>query len=254
MTALANTIGSKKQQNIKRLFLALASGVTIWPGSSMFWDVVAGKVTNAVVAASNLIFLGEFTGNVKGNPVGKFVGDGTTRVEVDLEEELLLVYFTNGTGGDAIGATNFLQKAYGLDDATASILPAGKPLLGTIWDIDANGRIGVLKANAATAGLAATPTLAAFAAGALAPATLQNGAVYDVPLTAAASTITLPAAAPDGTEVEFSADGTKNGNTVQYVDATGPVNLTTALTASKRHLVRCVKLNGTWRANAYVGP
>ncbi len=52
----------------------------------------------------------------------------------------------------------------------------------------------------------------------------------------------------------FVADGTKNGHTVTYRDATGTVALTTALTASKRHLVVATFLNGLWNANAYVGP
>ena len=67
----------------------------------------------------------------------------------------------------------------------------------------------------------------------------------------AASTIDLP----DGNEgdvIYFSADGVKNGHTVQYRDGTTPI--TTALTAAKRHLVVCLFLDGTWRANAYVSP
>lgn len=81
-----------------------------------------------------------------------------------------------------------------------------------------------------------------------------HDAVFDVPTTAAASTITLPATAREGTRIFFSADGTKNGHTIQYRDATGPVNLTTALTASKRHLAMCQYLSGKWTANAYVSP
>lgn len=242
-----------REKNIKRLFLVLATGITVQPGSAIFWDTVAGKVTNAVAAAVSLVFLGTFTGNVQNNPTGKFVGDGTTKIEVDLVEEILLTYFVNGTAGDLIATTDFLKPAYALDDQTASILAAGKPRLGVIWDVAA-GRVGILKAAAALSALTPAPSLPAFATNAIAQAAVQNGAAYDVPVTAGASTITLPAAAPDGTEVEYSADGTKNGHTVQYVDATGTVNITTALTASKRHLVRCVKLAGTWRANAYVSP
>jgi hypothetical protein len=100
-------------------------------------------------------------------------------------------------------------------------------------------------------------TLAAFAANAITPAAtaLSHDAIYDVPTTAGVSTITLPAASAIGTRVSFCADGTKNGHTVQYIDATGSVALTTALLASKRHLVICVKESATiWVANAYVGP
>lgn len=83
---------------------------------------------------------------------------------------------------------------------------------------------------------------------------LQHDCVYDVPATGGASTVTLPAGADDGTRVFFAADGTKNVNTVQYRDATGPTNITAALTASKRHLVCCIKQNGKWFACDTVSP
>lgn len=98
------------------------------------------------------------------------------------------------------------------------------------------------------------PTPATYTSNDLAVTTFQHDAVYDVPATGAASTITLPAGAPDGARVFFSADGTKNANTVQYRDATGPTNITAALTASKRHLVCCVKQNGAWFALSTVSP
>jgi hypothetical protein len=98
-------------------------------------------------------------------------------------------------------------------------------------------------------------TLGAFAAADLVvPATLAHDSVNDIPTTAANSTVTLPAAAPDGTRWTFVADGTKNGHTVQYRDATGPVNLTAALTASKRHLAICVKNAGKWHVTASASP
>lgn len=93
-----------------------------------------------------------------------------------------------------------------------------------------------------------------FTAGDWAPATVQHDAVYAVPTTAANSTITLPAAAPDGTRVYFVADGTNNGHTVQYRDATGPANLTAAATASKRHMCTAIKEGAAWYATLAVSP
>lgn len=97
-------------------------------------------------------------------------------------------------------------------------------------------------------------TIPAYTANDSAPTSIPTGAIIDVPTTGAASTITLPAAPPDGTWAIFTADGTKNAHTVQYRDATGPTNLTTALTASKRHEVLVSALGGKWFANAYVSP
>jgi hypothetical protein len=86
------------------------------------------------------------------------------------------------------------------------------------------------------------------------PSNPETGTVYDVPTTAANSTVTLPAAAREGTIIYFVADGTKNGHTVQYRDATGPVNLTGALTASKRHAVTAIHLNDLWYATVVAAP
>lgn len=252
MTALANN-GTKREKAFAYLSFALATGLTVYTGSAIFWDPVTNKVTNAI--APGLVFLGVYTGNPADQVTGKFVGDGTTKIQVGLIQDVLAVYFANGTGGDAIAATDLLETAYALDDATASILPVGKSPLGTIIDVDTRFGIGIVKGGLGNIGslLSLVSVLPAFAANAIAQTAVRSGAVYDVPATAAASTITLPAA-PDGTEIEYTANGTLNAHTVQYIDATGTVNLTTALTASKRHLVRAVRVNGSWRANAYISP
>jgi hypothetical protein len=143
-----------------------------------------------------------------------------------------------------------------LEDAPGTGLQAYP---GARWleDGSANGlvRIHIRQAIAAHQEALVAKALPAFAANAIAvPSNPETGTVYDVPTTAGASTITLPAAAAEGTEISFVADGTKNGHTVQFVDATGTTNLTTALTASKRLLVKCIHLNDKWYANAYIGP
>lgn len=132
-------------------------------------------------------------------------------------------------------------------DSTGTALPDASALTVALLEVDytAENEIPGVPNDA--------PALA-YVSNDAAPATLQNGATYDVPTTGAASTITLPAAAPDKTRVFFTADGTKNGHTLTYRDATGPTNLTTALVASKRHFVECVKLGGKWFANAYTSP
>ena len=80
-----------------------------------------------------------------------------------------------------------------------------------------------------------------------------HDSVYDVATTGAASTISLPATAPDGTRLHFVADGTKNGHTVTYRDVT--TALTTALTASKVHGVTVVCRNNAWAVTGlYVSP
>ncbi len=117
-------------------------------------------------------------------------------------------------------------------------------------DMDLDARLDVLEAPILGG------ALPAFAAGAMAPsaAQLTHNAVHDVPTTAANSTISLPAASVTGTRVFFSADGTKNGHTVQFLDATGAVALTAALTASKRFLAIAQKLGTVWAVTVTSAP
>lgn len=222
----------------------LASGTKAFKGGRAALNT-SGKVVPATSVAGLL-------------PIGVFAEtvDATAAdapVQVDLEREVVLEYFANATAGDAIAATDIGSTAYMFDDQTVCITAAGRSVAGRIWDVDALKGIGIEKSDAARK-LSSQPAVGAYAANDYAPASIEADAVYDVPTTAAASTITLPAAAPDGTRATFAADGTKNGHTVQYRDATGPTNLTTALTASKRHLVVVQKLGGKWFANAYVSP
>jgi hypothetical protein len=178
------------------------------------------------------------------------------KIVVDGDVERWARYFANASAGDALAAGDVGSDAYFLDDQTVGIGATGRVKAGMVVGVDST--YGVLVAefvpNADGGNLSPTGPALAFTANDCAPAALVHGATYDVPATAGVSTITLPAAAQSGTEVWFAADGTKNAHTVQYRDATGPVNLTTALVAAKRHLVCCKKLGAAWVANACVAP
>lgn len=84
------------------------------------------------------------------------------------------------------------------------------------------------------------------------PASTPSGTVFDVATTAANSTISLPAAAPDGTILYFRADGTKNGHTITYRDVTTAISAAT--TASKVHLAIAVCLGNAWAITLTVSP
>jgi hypothetical protein len=87
------------------------------------------------------------------------------------------------------------------------------------------------------------------------PLDIENGKTYVLGgATAAASTITLPAAAANGTRAYWFIDGVLNGHTVQFRDATGPKVLTAALAASKRILAMVVKLDGKWAISYSIEP
>jgi hypothetical protein len=180
-------------------------------------------------------------------------------INVDLIDEVSLTWIPNAGGGDAVGATDVFKDCYWIDSGAVSKTATGNPLAGRVWAVDATKGVLVQKVQSDVS-TAVPPALStdlaapAFVSNDSAPADIVNGATYTVPATGAASTVTLPAATADGTVAYFVADGTNNANTVQYRDATGPTNLTTALTASKRHLVVVNKSGGKWFANAYVSP
>ncbi|MDB4996654.1 MAG: hypothetical protein JWM74_4086 [Myxococcaceae bacterium] len=244
MTALAQE-KSRRQFPWKYKAFTLASGTKAFKGGRAALNS-SGQVV-PITAAPGLLVIGSFAETVDATA-------GALPVQVEFPVEIWLEYLVNGTAGDAIAATDVGSICYSLDDQTVSISPGtGRTIAGRIWDVDAVKGIGVELLNTARE-VGALPALPAYVANDSIPTSIQHNATYDVPTTAAASTITLPVAAPDGTRAFFSADGTKNAHTVQYRDATGAVVLTTALTASKRHLVVAVKAGGKWTANAYVSP
>lgn len=214
-------------------------------------DLSTAKVEPGHVE-SDLFVMGRFAETVDATLVEKLVN-------VNFGMEIEVEWWANGTG--TIAATDVGSLCYVQDDQTVTITPTGASVAGRIWAVDSVKGVAVQKLNspsqvATLDGLGAVTTvLPAFSAGALAVANNPNSnAIYDVPTTAAASVITLPATAVAGTILYFSADGTKNGHTVTYKDGTGAVALTTALTASKRHLVIAAFVGTLWFANAYVSP
>lgn len=246
MTALAkDTV--RPFRVFREVDLTLASGSIAYKNGRAALNPTTGKVVPAS-SSPTLLMLGRFMRKVDASAADK-------AVPVDLEREVRAEWYANHSGGDAVAATDIGRLCYVLDDNTVTITPTNRPIAGRVWEVDATKGVLVEKLDTPRA-LCLLPTAAAFAAGdlALAASAVVHDAVYDVPATAANSTITLPAAVPDGTRITFVADGTKNGHTVTYRDATGPVALTAALTASKRHLVICHKVGGLWFANAAVSP
>lgn len=97
-------------------------------------------------------------------------------------------------------------------------------------------------------------TLPAFAAADSAPTSIAHEAHYDIPTTAANSTISLPAATsyPDGLTAYFHADGIKNGHTLTFRDVATAISAATI--ASKRILAIASVMGGKWAVTLTVGP
>ena len=244
MTALAAE-RSRVQEEWKSRNFTLASGTKAYKNAAVGFDVAAQKI-KPMTAASGLVFLGFAQRTVDATSADK-------SCPVDLLVPIHIEWFTNDTAGGAV--TVLLSDCYFKDDQTVT-KNAGASPAGRVWALDTALGVAVQKSSAVTGNVANLigPTQSYTANDLILAASPSNGTVYDVPTTAAASTITLPATTTEGVRIFFAADGTKNAHTVQYRDATGPTNLTTALTASKRHLTVCQFLGGKWTANAYVSP
>lgn len=250
MTALTKA-KMRRTERVNRYEFTLTSGQVAYQNGIALLVLATGKV---IVGASTpgTIFLGTFTRDVDASAAD-------TTCTVHLDRELVCERFANGAGGDALASTDVGRLCYVVDDQTVGKLgTGGRAVAGRVINVSAT--LGVLveklpawPIDSVDGAVAAAPAFVANDS-VITAALLDSAKVLTIPATGAASTVTLPAAARPGTEVTFVADGTLNGHTVQYVDATGPTNLTTALTASKRHSVICTFDGTNWVANAYVAP
>jgi hypothetical protein len=229
----------------------LAVGNKAWQGGQCAIDLSTGKVEPAH-AELDLFVFGTFDETIDATAAEALVN---CNFGIEIEVEWL-------ENDGSISPTNVGSLCYAVDDQTVSLNGAGKSVSGRVWSVEPQGvavqhlpTLGGSGVDAPAGTNAPSYAAPAYVSNELIiPASAPSGVLIGVPTTTGASTVTLPAAPDDGDALTFFADGVANAHTVQYRDATGPVLLTTALTASKRHLVFCRALGGKWAANAYVSP
>lgn len=246
MTALAK----EKMRSFERWTFRqfpLAVGNKAWKHAAIGIDLSTGKVEPAH-AESDLFIIGIANETIDATSVEK-------QLNVNLGTEIEVEWWASS----GIAATDIGKLAYFADDQTVN-LTGGGCVAGRIWAYDSVKGAAIQKLQTppgAGGGGSPLPIVSpgAFASNDLViAASPASGVVYEIPATGAASTVTLPAVAAEGTILHFVADGTLNAHTVQYRDATGPTVLTTALTAAKRHQCTAIFANAKWRANAYISP
>lgn len=212
----------------------------------------------------NILVEGQLINLVSYDGGGTFTLAGANQVGVDRQGALFsyrAATGTNGSGNDAsfggpvAGPMHKLHKI--------QTLPVGNPtaaLNPAIWDYFIDGAVGQRITHFPSGNKAITPdfdgpmsatlvALPAFAAGDCAPAAIVQNALYDIPVTAVNSTVTLPAATTSGTIAYFTGDGVKNGHTITFRDATGAVVISAAATASKRFVATAIKIGAIWRVD-----
>lgn len=220
------------------------TGVKAWKGAQLFLILggsAKGKVTD--VPSPLTCYLGVCWRTVDATSADKQV---TVRLDLEMQG---LEWLENG---DTIVAADVGKPAYAQDDQTVFKAATAGAHIGRIMAVSSTLGVLVQKFNAKMP--RGVGVLAAFAAGVTAPAVVQDGAVYDVPTTAANSTIDLPAATdyPDGHHAYFIADGTKNAHTLTFRDVTTAISAAT--TASKRVIALAMVMGGKWFVTLTVGP
>ena len=240
MTALSADRAMSREVWDDRTF-TLKSGESVWKGAAIAIELGGGFVVEATGAADE-IPIGIAMERVDASTAAK-------SLPVRLFKTAHLTYFVNGS---SIASTDLGATVYLADDQTVTLAPTGRAF-GRVWAVDSVRGVAVEAfAQPGTPTLLEGATLAFTAADIVIPDYPVSGTVYEVPTSAANSTISLPANARDGTEITFIADGTKNGHTVTYRDVTTAISA--ALTASKRHQARCVFLNTKWTVLTTVAP
>lgn len=245
MTALNDKTMTRFERWGYREF-TLASGKVAYQGGLCAIKLGTGTVVPATGASDELV-IGRFAQS-------KDATSAALPVNVNLGTEIEVNWLANGS---SITANHIGALAFAIDDQTASLNPksTGSSPLGRIFAVDSSLGVAVqiTRRSAAEFGVLMEGAALSYTSNDCAIADYPvSGTVYDVPTTGAASTISLPANAREGTELTFVADGTKNGHTVTYRDVTTAISA--ALAASKRHQARAVFLNGGWTILTTVSP
>lgn len=255
MTALAQS-ATRSTEPVSMLTFAL-TGVKIFQGSRLgliLKGASKGKVTK-YTATANLLYLGVAYLSGSRTPLDATSAD--KQVQVVLTDELRgAEWFPQGA--TPVASTQVGEFAYFADDNT--VVPASSDL-----GVAVAGRILMVRTLEV---LIVPPTLEmgfpvlqamppgpvfAFTSNDYAPAQIVNGAVYSIPTTGAASTVSLPVATalPDGLYAYIYADGTANGHAVTLRD--GATGIRVAFTAAKPFLQKVIVYNGHWLAEGHPG-
>lgn len=247
MTALVRARANTIERVTYKLY-TLTSGLKAWKGGQAFLDPSTGKVRPAS-SLPGMLAIGLFDRDVDASA-------GEKQVNINFGMEREFIWIANDVGAP-VPSSSIGAFCYFLDDQTVTALSGGT-LAGRVWDVQTGRGVLVERLLSGSpsygAGLTAGTFPAYVANDGIIPSNPVSGSIFDIGTTAAPVNVTLPATAREGTMLRFVADGTKNAHTVTYRDATGPANLTTALTAAKRHQVDVTFLNSKWTANAYVSP
>jgi hypothetical protein len=237
------------------LSLTLTSGQKVWTGG-LAAVATTGKLVNGTGGSTTVKVIGTFVHDYDAT-------GGEITALVKLYRPFQGVYLTNYVT-DPVVTADIGKQVYVFDNHQVCHTAGSNAVAGIAWGFNSKGAVLVeMLAQTATQAVltSALDTSALFDDSdnwAPTAGSLVSGTTFVIGSAATLDdngTVTLPTSGvPAGTVVKFAANGTQGAYTITYQQ--GSTTLTTALTASVRHLVIAENVGDAttaiWVVNAYV--
>jgi hypothetical protein len=120
-----------REDTLKTLALPLAASQKVFQGGIACADTSTNTVKKGASGNSNLKKIGEFAENADNSS-----GTGSLNVLVNLDHEIVVRWYDNATGGNAITISNFFADVYVLDDHTVTTSSGSNSKAGRVWAVD----------------------------------------------------------------------------------------------------------------------
>ena len=119
------------ETRLNTVALPLAASATAWQGGMACADTSAGTVKPGAASNANLLRIGLFAESIDNS-----ASTATTQILVKLDHEVVVQWFDNATGGNAVTSSNLFADVYILDDHTVTTSSSGNSKAGRVWAVD----------------------------------------------------------------------------------------------------------------------
>lgn len=137
MAALAQA-RMTRTTTLSSVALPLGTGTAVFQGGMACYDTSTHLVAKGVAGNANLVPIGYFNENVDNT-----TSTATTQVLVNLFHEIVVSWWDNATGGNAVSASNLFTQVYILDDHTVTTSSASNSKVGRVWIFDSVNGVAI---------------------------------------------------------------------------------------------------------------
>ena len=137
-----------KETRLKNVALPLAGSQKVFQGGIACADTTAAAVKKGASGNSNLLRLGEFLENVDNSGTS-----AKSQVLVSLDQEVVVRWYDNDTGANAVSATSIFTDVYILDDHTVTTSSSTNSKAGRVWLYDSSANQVAVEATTGVVGL-----------------------------------------------------------------------------------------------------